>query len=203
MSKFWKPSHVTDRDAQPLLTAAKIHKNATSRLPIAKHRLELLYALEHHQVVVLVGETGSGKTTQVLQYLHHAGWTDNNKTVVCTQPRTLAAKSVATRVADEMNEKLGGLVGFAVRFDNRTSTNTAIKFCTDGLLLRETMYDGLLSKYSVIMVDEAHERSLNSDILLGLLKKIMSMSTVVVTGLMVAGILPAIGKGPKMLQMMM
>lgn len=89
----------------------------------------------------------------------------------CTQPRRVAATSVAQRVADETGTQVGGLVGYAIRFDDKTSVATRIKYMTDGMLLREMMLDPLLSKYSVIMIDEAHERSLYTDILVGLLKK--------------------------------
>jgi HrpA-like RNA helicase len=104
--------------------------------------------------------------------LHEAGWTAKGRSVVCTQPRRVAAISVSARTAEEFGCRLGEEVGYAVRFDNKTSSNTIIKYCTDGVLLRETQNDPLLSKYSVVMVDEAHERSLYTDILLGLLKKI-------------------------------
>ncbi|KAL6071816.1 putative PremRNA splicing factor [Balamuthia mandrillaris] len=143
------------------------------RLPIFKNREHILYLLEKYQTLVIVGETGSGKTTQIPQYLHEAGWTQGGRVVACTQPRRVAASSVAKRVADEMGCQLGNEVGFAVRFEEcMDSQRTRIKFMTDGMLLRETMMDPLLSKYSVIMVDEAHERSIHTDVLMGLLKKI-------------------------------
>lgn len=143
-------------------------------LPIFKHRRQLLYMVETHRVVVLVGETGSGKTTQVPQYLYEAGWAAGGRQVACTQPRRIAAQEVAARVAEEQGAELGGLVGYTVRFDDCShADNTRIKYLTDGMLVRETMFDPLLLKYSVIMLDEAHERSLYTDILLGLLKKIL------------------------------
>jgi len=92
--------------------------------------------------------------------------------VICTQPRRIAAVSVAQRVADEMGRDIGGVVGYAVRFDDKTCPDTCIKFCTDGLLVRQALSDPLLSNISCVMVDEAHERSLHTDILLGLLKKV-------------------------------
>ena len=142
-------------------------------LPIAAHRTDLLHALELYPTVVLSAETGSGKSTQIPQFLHEAGWTANGRCIACTQPRRVAAMTVAARVADEVGCTLGDTVGYAVRFDAKCSeTRTRIKFCTDGLLLRETLTDPLLSKYSVVVVDEAHERSLHSDLVLGLLKKI-------------------------------
>ena len=133
---------------------------------------QLLYMVEKYRVVVLVGETGSGKTTQVPQYLYEAGWAAGGRQVACTQPRRIAAQEVAARVAEEQGEELGGLVGYTVRFDDCSHPDkTRIKYLTDGMLVRETMFDPLLLKYSVIMLDEAHERSLYTDILLGLLKK--------------------------------
>ncbi|KAL6770172.1 hypothetical protein ACKKBG_A33890 [Auxenochlorella protothecoides x Auxenochlorella symbiontica] len=142
-------------------------------LPVHAHLKEILYLLENHATTVVVGETGSGKTTQIPQYLHEAGWTAGGKMIACTQPRRLAAMTVAARVSEEMGCSLGREVGYAIRFEDRTEKGrTCIKFCTDGVLLREMMSDPLLTDYSVIMVDEAHERSLATDLLLGLLKKI-------------------------------
>ncbi|KAF9984591.1 hypothetical protein BGZ75_003855 [Mortierella antarctica] len=145
------------------------------QLPVHRHRTEFLYLLEHHQVVILVGQTGSGKTTQIPQYLHEAGWTAKGKVVACTQPRRVAATTVARRVAEEMHVKLGMEVGYTIRFEDCTDPagKTRIKYMTDGMLFRETLMDPLLSKYSVIMLDEAHERSLYTDILMGVLKKIL------------------------------
>ncbi|KAB8339157.1 hypothetical protein FH972_022093 [Carpinus fangiana] len=143
-----------------------------SLLPIAKYRDKLLYTIETFPVTVLIGQTGSGKTTQLPQYLEQAGWCDGGKVVAVTQPRRVAATSVATRVAEEVRCDIGQEVGYSIRFEDLTSEKTRIKFLTDGLLLREALVDPLLSRYSVIMVDEAHERSLSTDILLGVLKKI-------------------------------
>ena len=143
-------------------------------LPIYKHKRQILYALEKHHVVVIVGATGSGKSTQIPQYLFENGWADRGFQIVCTQPRRIAAQTLAQRVASEVGCPLGQQVGYSVRFDNVSSdTATRIKYATDGMLLREaTLTDPLLSRYSVIIVDEAHERNLNSDALLGILKKI-------------------------------
>lgn len=140
-------------------------------LPVFKYREELLDALANHQVLVVVGETGSGKSTQIPQYVASAGYTDHGM-IAITQPRRVAAMSVAQRVAEESQCKVGTEVGYSVRFEDRTSPNTKIKFCTDGVLLREAMSDVQLSKYSVIMIDEAHERSLASDLLLVLCREI-------------------------------
>ncbi|CAI9087334.1 OLC1v1021384C1 [Oldenlandia corymbosa var. corymbosa] len=143
------------------------------RLPVYKYRTAILYLVETHATTIIVGETGSGKTTQIPQFLKEAGWADEGRVIACTQPRRLAVQSVASRVAEEMDVKLGEEVGYTIRFEDITNNDlTRIKFLTDGVLLREMMDDPLLSKYSVIMVDEAHERSLSTDILLGLLKKV-------------------------------
>ncbi|KAK0876436.1 hypothetical protein LTR87_009737 [Friedmanniomyces endolithicus] len=144
----------------------------SSLLPIARHRDALLYTIETHPVTILIGPTGSGKTTQLPQYLEQAGWCNDGKIIAVTQPRRIAATTIATRVAAETGTSLGQKVGYSIRFEDVTSAATKIKFLTDGLLLREALVDPLLSRYSVIMVDEAHERSLSSDVLLGILKKI-------------------------------
>ncbi|KAI1869347.1 hypothetical protein JX265_006705 [Neoarthrinium moseri] len=149
-----------------------LHK-PSALLPIAKHRESLLYLIETNQVTIIVGQTGSGKTTQIPQFLHQAGWCEDGKVVAVTQPRRVAATTVAIRVAEEVGCEVGKEVGFSIRFEDVTSAATRIKFLTDGLLIREALVDPLLSRYSVIMVDEAHERSISTDILLGLLKKIL------------------------------
>ncbi|PKS10429.1 hypothetical protein jhhlp_002180 [Lomentospora prolificans] len=142
-------------------------------LPITKYEREILYLVETFPVLVIVGQTGSGKTTQIPQFLQKAGWCAGNKRIGITQPRRVAAITIAMRVAEEVGCEVGKEVGYAVRFEDVTSQSTRIKFLTDGLLIREALMDPLLSEYSVIMVDEAHERSVSTDILLGLLKKIM------------------------------
>merc|ERR1712137_784541 len=143
-------------------------------LPIYHYRKEILYMLEKYSVLVVVGETGSGKSTQIPQYLMEAGWTQGNRLVACTQPRRLAAQELAQRVAEEKNCAIGQEVGYSVRFEDRTTPGvTQIKFLTDGMAMREMMLDPLLSQYSVIMIDEAHERSLYTDIIIGLLKKVL------------------------------
>ena len=142
------------------------------RLPIFEERRSLLYMVEAYATLVVVGHTGCGKTTQIPQYLDEAGWTADDRIVACTQPRRIAATSVAERVAEEMAVPLGGAVGYAVRFDDCFGDSTRLKYLTDGRLIREMMSDPLLSAYSVIMVDEAHERSCLTDVLLGLLKKV-------------------------------
>ncbi|GAB0497266.1 hypothetical protein MMPV_008590 [Pyropia vietnamensis] len=138
------------------------------KLPVHEARAELLSLLGTHQVLVLVGETGSGKTTQVPQFLVDAGYR-----VACTQPRRVAATSVAKRVAAEMDVQLGMEVGYAVRFDDCCGTKTVLKYVTDGMLLREAMSDPDLESYSVIILDEAHERTLSTDVLMGLFKEVL------------------------------
>ncbi|GJN32400.1 hypothetical protein PR202_gb20908 [Eleusine coracana subsp. coracana] len=142
-------------------------------LPIYTVRDDLLQVVRENQVVVVVGETGSGKTTQLTQYLHEDGYTTTG-IVGCTQPRRVAAMSVAKRVSEEMETELGEKVGYAIRFEDVTGPNTIIKYMTDGVLLRETLKDADLDKYRVIVMDEAHERSLNTDVLFGILKKVVA-----------------------------
>ncbi|KAI4999792.1 hypothetical protein ZWY2020_004381 [Hordeum vulgare] len=142
-------------------------------LPIFSVRDDLLGLVRENQVVVVVGETGSGKTTRLTQYLHEDGYTRTGL-VGCTQPRRVAAMSVARRVSDEMETVLGEEVGYAIRFEDVTCRNTKIKYMTDGVLLRETLKDADLDKYRVIIMDEAHERSVNTDVLFGILKKVVA-----------------------------
>ncbi|KAI4623041.1 uncharacterized protein J4E87_006134 [Alternaria ethzedia] len=142
-------------------------------LPIAQLKDQLLYTIDTYPVTIVVGETGSGKTTQIPKFLLEAGWCNGGKQIAITQPRRIACTSVAARVAEELGTPLGQQVGYSIRFEDVTSAATQVKFVTDGLLLREMLVDPLLSRYSVIMVDEAHERSLSSDILLSLLKKVL------------------------------
>lgn len=143
----------------------------TVPLPIHKHRDRLIRAVKENPFLIVTGETGSGKTTQLPQYLYQAGF-GKGAVIGVTQPRRVAAISVAQRVSEEMGCPLGREVGYQVRFDDCTSKDTAIKYMTDGCLLREILTDASLSRYSVVILDEAHERSLNTDILFGLLKKL-------------------------------
>mmetsp|Transcript_22995 Transcript_22995/g.35461 ORF Transcript_22995/g.35461 Transcript_22995/m.35461 type:complete len:759 (-) Transcript_22995:340-2616(-) len=200
---FWKPAGVAaaqidvdEHDAgQENTTTFMISSiTASSQLPIAAHRKQILYALTKYEVLVIVGETGSGKSTQIPQYLLEGGWCKNDYRVVCTQPRRLAAITLAQRVADEQsqrtttisrhppsqsmqthfNKNTTATVGHIVRFDsNYSPSDTKILYVTDGILIREALTsDPLLLQYSVVMVDEAHERSIMTDVLLGILLKI-------------------------------
>lgn len=139
-------------------------------LPIHAYREVFLEAIAEHQILIIVGETGSGKTTQLPQYLYEAGYANDGLKIGCTQPRRVAAMSVAARVADEMGVKVGNEVGYSIRFEDATSENTVLKYMTDGMLLRDFMAEPDLGGYQVLMIDEAHERTVNTDILLALLK---------------------------------
>ncbi|KAL7747311.1 hypothetical protein RI367_007365 [Sorochytrium milnesiophthora] len=163
-------------DALPKIDPAQIKAMTIAEqrrsLPVYPLREELLKAIEEFQVLIIVGETGSGKTTQIVQYLHEAGYTKGGRKIGCTQPRRVAAMSVAARVAEEMGVKLGREVGYSIRFEDCTSDKTVVKYMTDGMLLREFLTEPDLSGYSVMMIDEAHERTLSTDILFGLVKDI-------------------------------
>ncbi|EDQ86008.1 uncharacterized protein MONBRDRAFT_33958 [Monosiga brevicollis MX1] len=144
-----------------------------ARLPVFEARERILYMLEKYQTLIVVGETGSGKSTQIPQYLHEAGWTADGRVVACLQPRRVAAVSVAQRVAEERGCHVGEEVGYAIRFEDACDElKTRIKFMTEGVLIREMMRDPLLKRYSVIMLDEAHERTIFLDVVVGLLYKI-------------------------------
>ncbi|VDO86672.1 unnamed protein product [Schistosoma margrebowiei] len=147
-------------------------KEAKRSLPIYKFREALLQAIADHQVLIIEGETGSGKTTQIPQYLYEAGYCNGGKRIGCTQPRRVAAMSVAARVSQEMSVRLGSEVGYSIRFEDCTSEHTIIKYMTDGMLLREFLTEPDLGSYSVMIIDEAHERTLHTDILFGLVKDV-------------------------------
>ena len=148
-------------------------KEQRESLPIFKLREQLIRAVNDNQVLVVIGETGSGKTTQMTQYLAEVGYTAHGK-IGCTQPRRVAAMSVAKRVAEEVGCRLGEEVGYAIRFEDCTSPSTVIKYMTDGMLLREALLDDMLSAYSVILLDEAHERTIHTDVLFGILKSVVN-----------------------------
>lgn len=150
-------------------------------LPAFAVRDNLIQTIMENQITIVIGETGSGKTTQLGQFLYEEGLGKNlesdgiRKIIGCTQPRRVAAMSVAKRVSEEMNCKLGGLVGYSIRFEDRSNpSKTVIKFMSEGILLREILADPNLENYSCIIMDEAHERSLNTDVLLGLFKNLVT-----------------------------
>ncbi|PIA28042.1 hypothetical protein AQUCO_07300016v1 [Aquilegia coerulea] len=145
-------------------------------LPVWQQKDEFLQALHANQTLILVGETGSGKTTQIPQFVLEAIELDDKRKkmmVACTQPRRVAAMSVSHRVAEEMDVTIGEEVGYSIRFEDRSSAKTILKYLTDGMLLREAMTDPLLENYKVIILDEAHERTLATDVLFGLLKEVL------------------------------
>ncbi|KAK6429530.1 hypothetical protein LTR95_014321 [Oleoguttula sp. CCFEE 5521] len=161
--------------AQQLLAAerkAKTIEEKRKTLPVYAYRQTFLDAVRKYQILIIVGETGSGKTTQLPQYLYEDGFCKNGMKVGCTQPRRVAAMSVATRVAEEVGVKVGNEVGYSIRFEDATSDKTALKYMTDGMLLREFLTEPDLAGYSALMIDEAHERTLHTDILFGLVKDI-------------------------------
>jgi len=160
-------------------SAAKRHARAAAKppisldesLPISARGEDIVKLIREHQVVVIAGETGSGKTTQLPKLCLAAGRGEAGM-IGCTQPRRLAARSVARRVAEELGTPVGDIVGFQVRFNDQVSERSLVKFMTDGILLAETQGDPWLSAYDTIIIDEAHERSLNIDFLLGYLKQL-------------------------------
>ena len=153
-------------------THAKTINEQRQSLPVHALKQELINAVTENQILVVIGETGSGKTTQMTQYMAEAGFTSRG-IIGCTQPRRVAAMSVAKRVAEEFGCRLGQEVGYSIRFEDCTSPETVIKYMTDGMLLRECLIDTELTRYSLIMLDEAHERTIHTDVLFGLLKGLL------------------------------
>lgn len=146
-----------------------------STLPVYSNRDEIMPYLLENQVTILIGETGSGKSTQIPQFLLEDLYKQNKRgSIAVTQPRRVAAISLATRVAQEFGSRVSDKVGYSVRFDNATSERTRLKYLTDGMLLRELMMNKDLKEYSVIIIDEAHERTLLTDLILGLLKTLIT-----------------------------
>ena len=141
-------------------------------LPISARREDIVEALRRHQVLIVAGETGSGKSTQLPQYCLELGGA-SRACIAHTQPRRLAARALAARIAEELVQPLGGSVGFRVRFADQVSDATRLVLMTDGLLLAELAADPLLRRYDTVIVDEAHERSLNVDLLMGVLKRLL------------------------------
>lgn len=170
-SKF--ESHMKKNDGASNFSQTKTLREQREYLPAFAVREDLLRVIRDNQVVIVVGETGSGKTTQLTQFLHEDGY-GRIGMIGCTQPRRVAAMSVAKRVSEEMECKLGSTVGYAIRFEDCTSKETVIKYMTDGVLLRESLNEPDLDRYSCVIMDEAHERALNTDVLMGLFKKILA-----------------------------
>jgi ATP-dependent RNA helicase DHX8/PRP22 len=169
----WKSKAQSKSLSYGIISTKSIQEQRES-LPVYRLKTELLQAIQANQVLVVVGETGSGKTTQMTQYMVELGLTrgsnGNTKLIGCTQPRRVAAISVAKRVAEEYGCPLGEQVGYSIRFDDMTSKDTIIKYMTDGMLMREYLADNDLTRYGALMLDEAHERTVNTDVLFGLLK---------------------------------
>jgi ATP-dependent RNA helicase DHX8/PRP22 len=186
----WKSKAQSKSLSYGIISTKSLQEQRES-LPVYRLKQELLDAIRQNQVLVVVGETGSGKTTQMTQYMvelgltktttststntnnYYGGGTTNTittKMIGCTQPRRVAAISVAKRVAEEFGCPLGEQVGYSIRFDDMTSKDTIIKYMTDGMLMREYLADNDLTRYGVLMLDEAHERTVNTDVLFGLLK---------------------------------
>jgi ATP-dependent helicase HrpA len=160
--------------SQQILTQrqAKIKIHYPEALPVSQMREQILTALSEHQVIIIAGETGSGKTTQLPKLCLELGLGQAG-TIAHTQPRRLAARSVASRIAQELEVEMGQEVGCQVRFSDQTTERTRVKLMTDGILLAQTQHDAFLSEYDCIIIDEAHERSLNIDFLLGFLKQLL------------------------------
>lgn len=137
-------------------------------LPVSARRDDIAAAIRDHQVVIVAGATGSGKTTQLPKICLELG----RESIAHTQPRRIAARTIAERIAEELDDEVGGLVGYQVRFTDKASASTRIKLMTDGILLNEMNHDRMLARYDTIIIDEAHERSLNIDFLLGYLHRL-------------------------------
>ncbi|RLN53802.1 hypothetical protein BBJ29_008484 [Phytophthora kernoviae] len=167
----WKQKSVGKNLSYGIVSNKTILEQRES-LPVFKLKRQLMKAIAENQVLVVIGETGSGKTTQMTQYMAEMGLTSTG-IIGCTQPRRVAASSVAKRVAEEFGCELGQEVGYSMRFEDVTSPETVIKYMTEGMLLREYLADSTLSKYSALMLDEAHERTINTDVLFGLLKDLV------------------------------
>jgi len=171
-----KPNYTPPKQQQqsPYKNVLANKKNSIEQdrkgLPVYKCRQRILKEVEANDTLLIMGETGSGKTTQIPQFLLQAGYASNGL-IGITQPRRVAAITIAKRVAQELSSNIGETVGYTVRFEDTTTERTRIRYLTDGILLREAIGDRLLRKYSAIMLDEAHERTVNADVLFGIVKE--------------------------------
>lgn len=148
----------------------KLHTSTRKALPIYEHKTKICELISNNEVLLVISETGSGKSTQIPQYIYE---TNQNTSICITQPRRVAAMTISKRVSEEMGVSIGTTVGYRVRFEDKTTPQTKITYVTDGMLVREAMTDPYLSSYNVIVLDEAHERSLQTDILFGIVKRAM------------------------------
>jgi len=162
-------SSINDREKRK---KSKPRLNFPESLPITARRKEIVQAIRDNQVIILSGQTGSGKTTQIPKFCIEAGRGIEGK-IACTQPRRIAAMTVSARIAEEMGEELGNSVGYKIRFQDKSSPNAFLKVMTDGILLAETQGDPWLNEYDTIIIDEAHERSLNIDFILGIIRNLL------------------------------
>ncbi|KAK0758917.1 hypothetical protein N5P37_008404 [Trichoderma harzianum] len=175
---------VTEKTSRKVFSVAVVRtpeiEEARMKLPVVSEEQRLMEAIHNHDIVVICGSTGSGKTTQVPQFLYEAGYGSPNSPtpglIGVTQPRRVAAVSMSKRVADELGDH-SSAVAYQIRFEGNVDAKTAIKFMTDGVLLREVAQDITLRKYSAIVIDEAHERSVNTDILIGMLSRVIKLRT--------------------------
>ncbi|CAG8552421.1 8284_t:CDS:10 [Ambispora gerdemannii] len=165
-----KLKHEKD-DQTKLIQIATNLKSFRKELPIWKERNLIIDSIRNNDTIVIIGEMGSGKSTQIPQFLMEIGMASKGCCIAITQPRRVAAMSLAKRVAQEVGTTIGHKVGYSVRFDDATSRSTLIKYLTDGMLLRELLMDPLLKNYSVVILDEAHERTVRTDILFGMVKR--------------------------------
>lgn len=172
LTQLLKKAERSIREKQKRIAARPTRICFNPDLPITRKKDEIISAIKKNSVVIISGETGSGKTTQIPKFCLEAGQGINGL-IGCTQPRRIAAITVAKRIAEELNEPLGQSVGYKIRFDDKTHSRVFIKMMTDGILLAETQADRFLTAYDTIIVDEAHERSLNIDFTLGILRRLV------------------------------
>ncbi|AIB10006.1 splicing factor Prp43 (nucleomorph) [Lotharella oceanica] len=152
----------------------KNYNNENAILPIYEAKEKILCGVESNDILIVIGDTGSGKTTQITQFIYQK-FDSNILRICCTQPRRIAAMSISKKVSKDLNCKLGNIVGYSVRFENLSDMDTKIKYVTEGILIKQLSADFLIKEYSYIIIDEAHERTINTDILLGILKEVVKI----------------------------